>query len=67
LIPEVLEQLRQRGVDPARVPIVVGGTIPDDDARKLLELGVARVFTPKDHDLTRNLGEVVELLARNGS
>jgi (2R)-ethylmalonyl-CoA mutase len=66
LIPEVLEQLRQRGVDPERVPVVVGGTIPDDDAKKLLELGVARVFTPKDHDLTRNLGEVVELLARNG-
>jgi (2R)-ethylmalonyl-CoA mutase len=67
LIPEVLEQLRQRGVDPERVPVVVGGTIPDDDARKLLELGIARVFTPKDHDLTRNLGEVVELLVPNSS
>ncbi|MEX2394941.1 MAG: protein meaA, partial [Actinomycetota bacterium] len=67
LIPEVLEQLRQRGVDPERVPVVVGGTIPDDDAKKLLELGVARVFTPKDFDLTRNLTDVVELLARNGS
>ena len=62
LVPEVLEQLRLRGVDPARVPVVVGGTIPDDDARKLLELGVARVFTPLDYDLTRNLAEVVELL-----
>jgi ethylmalonyl-CoA mutase len=62
-----LLQLRARGVDPERVPVVVGGTIPDDDAKKLLELGVARVFTPKDHDLTKNLGEVVELLARNGS
>ncbi|HYZ90978.1 MAG TPA: protein meaA [Actinomycetota bacterium] len=67
LVPEVLEQLRQRGVDPGRVPVVVGGTIPDDDARKLLELGIARVFTPRDYDLTRNLTEVVELLSsRNG-
>jgi methylmalonyl-CoA mutase C-terminal domain/subunit len=67
LIPEVMEQLRQRGVDPERVPVVVGGTIPDDDAAKLIELGVARVFTPKDFDLTRNLTDVVELLATNGS
>jgi ethylmalonyl-CoA mutase len=66
LVPEVLEELRKRGVDPARVPVVVGGTIPDDDARKLTELGVARVFTPKDYDLTRNLAEVVELLG-NGT
>jgi (2R)-ethylmalonyl-CoA mutase len=66
LIPEVMEQLRQRGVDPQRVPVVVGGTIPDDDATKILELGVARVFTPKDYDLTHNLAEVVELLADNG-
>ncbi len=67
LIPEVLNELRARGVDLERVPVVVGGTIPDDDAKKLLELGVARVFTPRDYDLTRNLGEVAELLSRNGS
>jgi (2R)-ethylmalonyl-CoA mutase len=69
IVPEVLEELRRRGVDLERVPVVVGGTIPEDDARKLLELGVARVFTPRDYDLTRNLTEVVELLAhtdRNG-
>jgi (2R)-ethylmalonyl-CoA mutase len=62
LIPEVITQLKARGVDPERVPVVVGGTIPDDDASKLLEIGVARVFTPKDYDLTKNLREVVELL-----
>ncbi len=66
LIPEVMNELKGRGVDPSRVPVVVGGTIPDDDAKKLLELGVARVFTPKDHDLTKNLREVVELLSNNG-
>jgi (2R)-ethylmalonyl-CoA mutase len=59
LVPEVLDRLREAGVDPRRVPVVVGGIIPDDDAAKLLELGVARVFTPKDVDLTRNIGEIV--------
>ena len=62
LVPEVLNEMRKRGVDPEKVPVVVGGTIPDDDAKKLRELGVARVFTPKDFDLTRNLTDVVELL-----
>ena len=66
LVPEVLERLREAGVDPERVPVVVGGIIPDDDARKLRECGVARVFTPRDHDLTHSLGEVVDLLAPNG-
>ena len=28
--------------------MIVGGIIPPDDAAKLRELGVARVFTPKD-------------------
>jgi (2R)-ethylmalonyl-CoA mutase len=67
LIPEVMNELKGRGVDPSKVPVVVGGTIPDDDAHKLLELGVARVFTPKDHDLTKNLREVVELLTDNAN
>jgi (2R)-ethylmalonyl-CoA mutase len=66
LVPEVLNEMRKRGIDPEKVPVVVGGTIPDDDAEKLRELGVARVFTPKDFDLTRNLTEVVELLPVNG-
>jgi (2R)-ethylmalonyl-CoA mutase len=66
IVPEVLDELRARGVDLEKVPVVVGGTIPDDDARKLEEIGVRRVFTPRDYDLTRNLTEVVELLA-NGN
>ncbi|HVE90992.1 MAG TPA: protein meaA, partial [Actinomycetota bacterium] len=64
VVPEVIDALRARGVDPARVPVVVGGIIPDDDASKLLELGVARIFTPKDHDLTRNLVESAGLVGR---
>ncbi len=67
IVPEVLEELRSRGVDLERVPVVVGGTIPDDDAAKLRELGVAQVFTPRDFDLTRNLTDVAELLATNGN
>ena len=56
--------LAERGVDPARVPVVVGGIIPDDDAKHLMDAGVARVYTPVDFDATRIMGEVADLIAR---
>jgi len=66
LVPEVLERLRVEGVDLSRVPVVAGGVIPDQDARKLVELGVARVFTPRDYDITRAIGEIADLI-RSGA
>jgi ethylmalonyl-CoA mutase len=66
LVPDVIEQLRTEGIDPAVTPVVVGGVIPDEDADKLRELGVARVYTPKDFDLTRMMGEIADLVAANG-
>jgi (2R)-ethylmalonyl-CoA mutase len=66
LVPEVLDRLREQGVDPQRVPVVVGGVIPDQDAEKLLSLGAAAIYTPKDHDLTKMMGEIADLIAANG-
>jgi (2R)-ethylmalonyl-CoA mutase len=42
------------------VPVVVGGIIPDADAARLREKGVARVFTPKDFEITDVLGQIVD-------
>jgi (2R)-ethylmalonyl-CoA mutase len=64
LVPEILDRLRAQGVDPEVVPVVVGGIIPDQDARKLLDLGAARVYTPRDHDLTAMVGEMADLVGR---
>jgi ethylmalonyl-CoA mutase len=66
LVPEVLDRLRDHGVDPEAVPVVVGGIIPEHDAGKLRDLGVARVYTPRDHDLTRIVGEIADLVGRDG-
>jgi (2R)-ethylmalonyl-CoA mutase len=60
LVPEVLAQLAEGGTD---VPVVVGGIIPPSDERKLLAAGVARVYTPKDFEVNRIMGEIVELVA----
>ena len=44
LIPRVLELLRANGQE--NVKVFVGGIIPDEDAPKLLELGVTGVYGP---------------------
>jgi (2R)-ethylmalonyl-CoA mutase len=62
LVPEVLRCLRADGVDPERVPVVVGGVIPPADAAALRDQGVARVFTPLDHDLTASVAAIADLI-----
>ncbi|MFN2522046.1 MAG: protein meaA [Mycobacteriales bacterium] len=59
-VPAVLAGLREAGV--GDVPVVVGGIIPDADAAKLRDQGVARVFTPKDYELTEIMREVVQVI-----
>ncbi len=44
LVPRILDGLRSNGAD--EVLVVVGGTIPMEDADELKRLGVAQVFTP---------------------
>jgi (2R)-ethylmalonyl-CoA mutase len=48
-VPDVLRGLAAAGAD---IPVVVGGIIPPEDERTLLAAGVARVFTPKDFEMT---------------
>jgi (2R)-ethylmalonyl-CoA mutase len=59
-VPAVLRGLAEAGV--ADVPVVVGGIIPDGDAARLREQGVAAVFTPKDFELTAILRSVVDVV-----
>src|SRR4051794_18303496 len=44
LVPRIVDGLREQGLED--VLVVVGGTIPDDDANELRERGVAEIFTP---------------------
>ena len=61
LVPEVVRLLRDEGVE---VPVVVGGIIPVADAVRLRKAGVAGVYTPKDFDINRIMGEIVELVGK---
>ena len=52
LVPRILELLRENGAED--VLVVVGGTIPAEDAEELKEQGVAEVFTPGRADGARS-------------
>ncbi len=58
LVPRLVERCRALGVT---APIVVGGIIPEEDRGVLAEAGVAAVYTPKDFDLIRIMGDFVDL------
>jgi (2R)-ethylmalonyl-CoA mutase len=60
LVPETVRLMREQGVE---APVVVGGIIPAGDVPALQAAGVARVYTPKDFDLNRIMGEIADLLA----
>ncbi|MDP3711974.1 MAG: methylmalonyl-CoA mutase family protein [Mycobacteriales bacterium] len=60
VVPAVLAGLRDAGA--GDVPVVVGGIIPESDAVRLRELGVARVFTPKDFALNTIMRDIVEVV-----
>ena len=59
LVQEVVRLMRAEGLD--KVPVVVGGIVPPEDALVLKQMGVARVYTPKDFQLTGIMADVVKV------
>ena len=61
LVTDVMDLMRTEGLDD--IPVVAGGIIPPADAETLKAAGVARVYTPKDFDLTAIMDQIVDLAA----
>jgi (2R)-ethylmalonyl-CoA mutase len=59
LVPRILEGLRAEGVE---VPVVVGGIVPDEDARALRDGGVAAIYTPKDYSLAAIMDDLLTMV-----
>ncbi len=59
LMEDLMERMRNAGL--GHVPVIVGGIIPEEDARRLREMGVARVYTPKDFELNTIMMDIVTL------
>lgn len=60
LIQDTMARLGHAGL--SHIPVVVGGIIPEEDAAILQDMGVARVYTPKDFELNRIMMDIVTLV-----
>lgn len=59
LVEEVITRLQTAGL--SHIPVIVGGIIPDEDALKLQNMGVSKVYTPKDFELNTIMTDIVSL------
>ena len=59
LVEDLMKRMREAEL--GDVPVIVGGIIPDEDAKRLRDMGVARVYTPKDFELNTIMKDIVTL------
>jgi (2R)-ethylmalonyl-CoA mutase len=61
---ELVEDIRKEldSIGAGDLPLVIGGIIPDEDARILKEQGVRAIFTPKDHDMNAIMVEMLGII-----
>ena len=64
LVEDVVGRMKKEGLD---IPVVVGAIIPPEDAAELEKAGVAAVYTPKDFELNRIMGDLVRIVERKNS
>ena len=65
LTKETIRLLKKNKI--SKIPLVVGGIIPKEDEKKLLKLGVSRVYTPKNYDINSIMTDFAGILEKNYS
>ena len=59
LVHDIITLLAKEGL--TKIPIVVGGIIPEEDKAKLLKMGISKVYTPKDFEMNTIMMDIVNL------
>tara|TARA_B100000674_G_scaffold97741_1_gene70528 strand:- start:542 stop:2239 length:1698 start_codon:yes stop_codon:yes gene_type:complete len=59
LVQDMINLLAEEGL--TKIPIIVGGIIPEEDKIKLLEMGISKVYTPKDFEMNTIMMDIVNL------
>ena len=59
LVQDIINLLAKEGL--TKIPIVVGGIIPEEDKAKLLKMGISKVYTPKDFEMNTIMMDIVNL------
>lgn len=62
LVRATLAEMRDAGLE--TVPLVVGGIIPFEDEQALRQMGVRRVYSPKDFKITEIMDDVADLVEK---
>jgi (2R)-ethylmalonyl-CoA mutase len=60
LVRDTIGEMRKAGLE--NTPLVVGGIIPPEDERALKQMGIRRVYTPKDFKITDIMSDVVDVV-----
>ena len=65
LAADIARELQQLGLED--LPIIIGGIIPEEDAEKLKQQGIAAIYTPKDVDMNAIMADILNIIRqRNG-
>ena len=59
LVQDMMTLLAEDGL--MNIPVVVGGIIPEEDKSKLLQMGISKVYTPKDFEMNTIMMDIVNL------
>jgi len=62
LVREIMSLMDKAGL--GSVPVVVGGIIPKEDAQTLLDMGITRIYTPKDYQMTDIMSDIADIIGR---
>ncbi|MCP5159392.1 MAG: protein meaA [Gammaproteobacteria bacterium] len=62
MVEDVFNQLSQVGLK--NLPVVIGGIIPESDAKLLKERGISAVYTPKDIDMNGIMVDILNLIRK---
>ncbi len=63
IIKHIFKELDYYGAN-GKIPVIVGGIIPETDFPDLMKMGLAYIFTPKDYDLMEVMSKNMEIVEK---
>jgi len=63
LVRDVMDLMNEAGL--GDVPVVLGGIIPKEDEAMLYEMGISRIYTPKDFQMTDIMEDIADVIGRH--
>ena len=50
-----------------KIPVIVGGIIPEKDFEKIRSMGIKKIYTPKDYDLNKIILDMSKFVEQNAA